>query len=68
MVNSFFSFADGTAKCSGRDFEFRVPTLRRYQPVRSENLSGEIQGESEESQPESAWNFTLVSRVFLFSA
>ena len=24
-----FPFADGTAKLSGRDYEFRVPTLRR---------------------------------------
>ena len=46
-----FPFADGTAKLSGRDYEFRVPTLRREQPVRSENLSGEIQGEPGESQP-----------------
>ena len=36
---------------SGRDYEFRVPTQRREQPVRSEDLSGEIQGESGESQP-----------------
>ena len=28
-----FPFADGTAKLSGRDYEFRVPTLRREQPV-----------------------------------
>ena len=45
-----FPTADGTAKLSGRDYEFRVPTLRREQLVRSENLSGEIQGETGESQ------------------
>ena len=47
----FVPFADGTAKLSGRDHEFRGPTLRREQPVRSENLNGEMQGEPEESQP-----------------
>ena len=46
-----FPFADGTANLSGRDNEFRVPTQRRDQPVRRENLRGEIQDESEESQP-----------------
>ena len=35
-----FPKADGTAKLSGRDYEFRVPTLRREPTVRSENLSG----------------------------
>ena len=43
--------AEGTAKLSGRDYEFRESQQRRHQPVRSEDLSGEIQGESEESQP-----------------
>ena len=42
-----FPVADGTAKLSGRDHEFREPTLWREQPVRSENLSGERQGEPE---------------------
>ena len=46
-----FPTADGTAKLSGRDDEFRVPTLWREPTVRSEDLSGEIQGESGESQP-----------------
>ena len=46
-----FPLADGTSKLSGRDHEFRVPTLRWEQPVRSEDLSGEIHGESGESQP-----------------
>ena len=39
-----FPFADGTAKLSGSAYEFRVPTPRRDQPVRSENLCGELQG------------------------
>ena len=36
----------------GRDDGVRESTLRRGQPVKSEDLSGKIQGESEESQPE----------------
>ena len=41
----------GTAKLSGRDYELRVPTLRREPTVRSEDLSGELQGNTEESRP-----------------
>ena len=48
---SVFPFADGNAKLSGRDCEFRVLPPRQEQLVRSEDLSGEISGESEESQP-----------------
>ena len=50
-MSSYSQTKIGTAKISGRDYEFREPTLRREQLVRSEDLSGEIQGESEESQP-----------------
>ena len=46
-----FPVADGTAKLSGKDYEFREPTLTRERTVRRENISGEIQGESGESQP-----------------
>ena len=46
-----FPVGDGTAKLSGRDFDFREPTLRREQTVRSEDLSGELQGEPGEPQP-----------------
>ena len=46
-----FPIADGTAKLSGRDYEFREPTLRREQTVRSEDISGEFLGEPEEAQP-----------------
>ena len=46
-----FPVAEGTAKLSGKEHEFRVPTPRREQLARSEDLSGEIQGESGESQP-----------------
>ena len=40
-----FPFADGTAELSGRDYEFQELTLRREQTVRSEDFSGELQGE-----------------------
>ena len=46
-----FAVAGGTAKLSGRDCEFREPTLGREPTVRSEDLSGELLGESGESQP-----------------
>ena len=46
-----FPIADGTAKLSGRDYEFREPTLRREQIARNEDFGGELQGESGESQP-----------------
>ena len=41
-----FQIAVGTEKLTGRDYEFRVPTPRWDEHVRSEDLSGEIQGES----------------------
>ena len=44
-----FPVADGTAKLSGRDCEFREPSPRRERTVRSEDLSGELQGEPGES-------------------
>ena len=46
-----FPIADVPPKLSGRVYEFREPTLRRDPTVRSDYLSGEIQGESGESQP-----------------
>ena len=36
---------------SRRDYELREPTLRREQTAGSEELSGELRGESEEPQP-----------------
>ena len=42
---------DGTAKLFGRDCEFREPTPRREQPVRSKDLREELQGELEVFQP-----------------
>ena len=38
-----FQIADGTAKLSGRDHEFRKSILTRDQPVRSEDLRGDFQ-------------------------
>ena len=47
-----FPVADGTAKLSGRDYEFRKSTPRREQTVRSEDYSGELEeGEPGESPP-----------------
>ena len=46
-----FPVADDTAKSSVSDCEFREPTPRREQTARSEDLSGELQGEPEEPQP-----------------
>ena len=43
--------ADGTAKLSWRDYEFRESTLRREQTVRSEDFSRELQGEPGDYQP-----------------
>ena len=62
-----FPIADGTAKLSGRDCEFREPTLRREPTVRSEDLSGEIQGESEESQPAEPTDDAKAWRDFFWS-
>ena len=46
-----FPFADGTAKLSGRDYEFRVPTLRREPTERSEDFDRELHDEPREPQP-----------------
>ena len=40
-----FPVGDGTAKLSGREYEFREPTPRRERTARSEDVSGELQGE-----------------------
>ena len=49
-----FLVADGSAKLSGRDYEFQGPTLRREFTVRRESLSGESQGDREEFSEEDA--------------
>ena len=46
-----FQVGEGTAKLSGRDHKFREPNPRQEQPVGSEDLSGELQGEPESHQP-----------------
>ena len=46
-----FPFADGTAKLSSTDYEFREPTRRREPTVRSEDFSRELHGVPGESQP-----------------
>ena len=43
--------ADGTAKLSGRDYEFRESTLRREPTVRGEDFNRELHDEPGESQP-----------------
>ena len=45
-----FPVADGSAKLSGRDYEFQEPTLRRKSTVKRENISGESHGDREEFQ------------------
>ena len=42
-----FPIADGTAKLFERDHGVRESTVRRGQPVRSEDLKEELQGDSE---------------------
>ena len=49
-----FPAADGTAKLSGRDHEFRETTQRRDQLVGSADFCGELQGEPEGPQPTEA--------------
>ena len=46
-----YYLADGTAKLSGRDHEFREPTLKWKQTVRIEDPSGELRGDQEGPQP-----------------
>ena len=46
-----FPVEDGTANLSGKDHEFREPTQKREQTVKSEDLSGELQGKPREPQP-----------------
>ena len=50
-MNSFSQWQMVQQKSSGRDYEFREPALRRERTVRSEDFSGELEGERGESQP-----------------
>ena len=49
--NFIFPISDGTAKLFGRDYGVREPTLRREQPLRSEDRREELQRNSARSQP-----------------
>ena len=46
-----FPTTDGTVKLSGRDYGVREFALTRDQLARSEELSGDLQGSSDKSQP-----------------
>ena len=46
-----FSIADGTVKLSGREYGIRKSTLTRDRPGKSEDIRGDLQGNSEKSQP-----------------
>ena len=43
---------DGSAKLSGKDYEFQEPTLRRVSTVTRESLSGESHGGRAKFRPE----------------
>ena len=49
---------------SGRDLEFREPNPRQEQPVGSEDLSGELQGEPESHQPTESKDDTEAQKDF----
>ena len=49
-MNSFSHSQMEQQNCQEKTTKFRVPTLRREQPVRSEDLNVEVQGESGEPQ------------------
>ena len=59
-----FLVADGSAKLSGRDYEFQEPTLRRVSTVRRENFSGESHGDREDFQPEETKDDEGISKDF----
>ena len=57
-----FPIADGTANMSGRDHGgVREPTPRRDQRVRNDDLSEDLQGNSELSQPVDETNNVFLS-------
>ena len=67
MNNLYFPVADGSAKLSGRDYEFQEPTLRWESTVRRENLSGESHGDRKEFQPEETKDDGGINKEFLGS-
>ena len=50
VVEFMFPFVDGAPKLSGGDNKFRELAPRQESTVRSEDLSGEVQGESGETR------------------
>ena len=62
--NSYFSVADGSAKLSGRSYEFQESTLRRLSTVRRENLSGESHDDREEFRPEETKDDARIHKDF----
>ena len=68
-----FLVADGSATSSVRDYEFQEPTQIRERTVRTENLSGESQGDRDEFQPEETkddaetqWDFWSIQGDFIY--
>ena len=59
-----FPLADGSAKLSGRDYEFQEPTLRWEFTLRRENLSVESHGDREEFQPEETKDDAEINKFF----
>ena len=59
-----FPVADGSAKLWSGDHEFREPTPRREQIVRSKGLSGDSHGAAEESQPAEQEDETAARKRF----
>ena len=62
-----FPVADGSAKLSGRDYEFQEPTLRREQTVRSEGLSGDSRRSgNKKDEPEARKDFWSIQGDFVY--
>ena len=59
-----FLVADGSAKLSGRDYEFQEPTVRRESAEKRENLSGESHGDREEFELEESEDDAEARKTF----
>ena len=59
-----FPVADGSAKLTGRSYEFQECTLRRQSTVRRENLSGESLDDREEFRPEETKDDARIHKDF----
>ena len=60
-----FPMEDGSAKISGRNYEFQEPALRRESTVRRENLSGESHRDREEFRLEEIRRWRRRSGIIL---